>query len=107
MVVRLGLPLPTLGRPPTLDGGTGVGARLFPEQLWPTQCRSAYDAAPAAHEARGRHLGGGVLIALGLLTTIAAFVASGTMAVAYFMAHAPRGFPRRDEDARDTRAQTA
>src|SRR5205807_1744917 len=36
--------------------------------------------------------GGGVLIALGLLTSIAAFIASGEMAVGYFMAHAPHGF---------------
>src|SRR5260370_11243170 len=36
--------------------------------------------------------GAGVLIALGLFTTIAAFVASGEMAVAYFRAHAPHGF---------------
>ena len=36
----------------------------------------------------------GILIALGLLTSIAAFVASGEMAVAYFTVHAPRGtFP--------------
>src|SRR4051794_8990529 len=34
---------------------------------------------------------GGLLIAIGLLTSIAAFIASGTMAVAYFMAHAPQG----------------
>lgn len=32
---------------------------------------------------------GGLLIALGLLTRPAAFLASGMMAVAYFMAHAP------------------
>ncbi len=32
----------------------------------------------------------GMLIALGLLTSIAAFIASGEMAVAYFQAHAPR-----------------
>lgn len=31
---------------------------------------------------------GGLLIAFGLLTRIAAFLSSGTMAVAYFMAHA-------------------
>ena len=36
-------------------------------------------------------LGGGLLIALGLLTPIVAFIASGEMAVAYFMAHAPNG----------------
>jgi putative oxidoreductase len=35
-------------------------------------------------------LGGGLLIAVGLLTSIVAFVASGEMAVAYFMAHAPK-----------------
>jgi putative oxidoreductase len=34
----------------------------------------------------------GVLIALGLFTRLAAFVASGEMAVAYFMGHAPKGF---------------
>lgn len=33
----------------------------------------------------------GALIALGLYTSLAAFIASGEMAVAYFMAHAPRG----------------
>ena len=37
-------------------------------------------------------LGGGLLIAVGLLTRVAAFLASGQMAVAYFMAHAPGGF---------------
>jgi putative oxidoreductase len=33
----------------------------------------------------------GLLIALGLFTGIAAFIASGEMAVAYFKAHAPQG----------------
>jgi putative oxidoreductase len=37
-------------------------------------------------------LGGGLLIAAGLVTRVAAFLASGQMAVAYFMAHAPDGF---------------
>lgn len=36
--------------------------------------------------------GGGILMAVGLLTPWAAFLASGTMAVAYFKAHAPQGF---------------
>jgi putative oxidoreductase len=36
-------------------------------------------------------LAGGVLIALGLFGAIVAFIASGEMAVAYFMAHAPGG----------------
>lgn len=35
---------------------------------------------------------GGTLIALGLFTSIAAFIASGEMAVAYFWVHAKRGF---------------
>jgi len=35
---------------------------------------------------------GGVLIAIGVFTTIAAFIASGEMAFAYFMGHAPHGF---------------
>ncbi len=35
---------------------------------------------------------GGLLIALGLATGFAAFLASGEMAAAYFMAHAPAGF---------------
>ena len=34
----------------------------------------------------------GALIALGLFTRPAAFLASGTMAVAYFYAHAPKNF---------------
>ena len=34
----------------------------------------------------------GVLIVLGLFTRLAAFVAAGEMAVAYFIAHFPRGF---------------
>jgi putative oxidoreductase len=37
-------------------------------------------------------LGAGLLVAIGLLASIAAFVAAGEMAVAYFMVHAPQGF---------------
>jgi putative oxidoreductase len=40
----------------------------------------------------GIELVGGVLILIGLLTPLAAFLASGEMAVAYFMMHQPRGF---------------
>lgn len=36
-------------------------------------------------------LGGGALLMLGLFTRPVAFVLSGEMAVAYFMAHAPQG----------------
>ncbi|MDQ3322669.1 MAG: DoxX family protein [Acidobacteriota bacterium] len=35
---------------------------------------------------------GGLMIMLGLFASVAAFLASGFLAVAYFMAHAPRGF---------------
>lgn len=35
---------------------------------------------------------GGLMVAIGLFTSIAAFITSGQMAVAYFMAHAPHGF---------------
>jgi putative oxidoreductase len=35
---------------------------------------------------------GGTLIVIGLFTRLAAFILSGMMAVAYFMAHAPQGF---------------
>jgi len=35
---------------------------------------------------------GGFLILIGLLTRPIAFILAGDMAVAYFMAHAPRGF---------------
>jgi len=35
---------------------------------------------------------GGFLIAFGLFTRLAAFISSGTMAVAYFMVHTPKSF---------------
>ena len=35
---------------------------------------------------------GGLFVALGLFASIAAFICSGQMAVAYFKAHAPGGF---------------
>jgi len=34
---------------------------------------------------------GGLLIAIGFFASVAAFVASGEMAVAYFQSHAPKG----------------
>ena len=37
-------------------------------------------------------LAGGVLVMIGLFTALAAFICSGQMAVAYFMAHFPQGF---------------
>ena len=35
---------------------------------------------------------GGILLVIGLFTRVAAFILSGEMAVAYFMAHAPHDF---------------
>src|SRR5947209_14169485 len=35
---------------------------------------------------------GGLLVTIGLFTRLAAFIASGEMAVAYFMMHFPQGF---------------
>ena len=40
----------------------------------------------------GIELVGGALLLVGLFTRIVAFIMSGEMAFAYFMAHAPRGF---------------
>ena len=37
-------------------------------------------------------LAGGLMIAVGMFTSIVAFICSGEMAAAYFKAHAPRGF---------------
>ena len=51
------------------------------------------DAPPAVVWTAGLiELVGGVLLTLGLFTREAAFVSSGLMAAAYFMAHAPHGF---------------
>ena len=36
--------------------------------------------------------GGGVLLTLGLLSRLAAFIMSGEMAIGYFLFHAPQGF---------------
>jgi putative oxidoreductase len=57
----------------------------------------AFGGTIEVHDAEGLSAGlielfGGGLISLGIFTPIAAFVASGEMAVAYFKAHAPRGF---------------
>lgn len=35
---------------------------------------------------------GGIMIAVGVMTTMTAFISSGLMAAGYFMAHAPQGF---------------
>jgi putative oxidoreductase len=48
--------------------------------------------APIQYSAGGIELVGGGLVALGLFGGPAAFLCSGTMAAAYFMAHARNGF---------------
>ena len=50
---------------------------------------------------------GGLLLALGLFTRTVAFVLAGNMAVAYFMAHAPRGFFSRSSTAGSWQSSTA
>ena len=52
---------------------------------------SAVEMASLAGVAGVIELGGGLLVAVGLLTRPAALLASGLMAAAYFMAHAGRG----------------
>ncbi|HEY0369065.1 MAG TPA: DoxX family protein [Chthoniobacterales bacterium] len=59
-----------LGFPP---GGHGAGAGLMAVGAW-------------------IELVGGLLVAIGLFTRVAAFISSGEMAVAYFMMHAKGGF---------------
>ncbi|GAA0646633.1 DoxX family protein [Kutzneria viridogrisea] len=54
------------------------GAVAFP--VWPSWWAAAIQ------------LVGGALVALGLFTRIAALICSGSMAYAYFTAHAPKGF---------------
>ena len=60
-------------------GVDGQGAKLGPE-------------GGLGYVAGWIELVAGLMIAIGLFTGIAAFIASGTMAVAYFMAHASGGF---------------
>jgi putative oxidoreductase len=57
-------------------GGKGAAA-VFPSLPWVAGCLEAF---------------GGLLILFGLFTRPVAFILSGQMAVAYFMAHAPKGF---------------
>jgi putative oxidoreductase len=49
-----------------------------------------YDLSPLMIAAGGIELIGGILVMIGLLTRPAAFICSGTMAVAYWMAHGMR-----------------
>jgi uncharacterized membrane protein YphA (DoxX/SURF4 family) len=73
--------------------------RDFPHRFWlyVHAARHAEDVQLAAERTRRRilvaaiiELVGGFMIMVGLFASIAAFLASGTMAVAYFMAHQSR-----------------
>jgi len=61
------------------DGGMGPGGG-------PVHLASLFGAAGVIETF------GGALICVGLFTQIAAFIASGEMAFAYFLKHNPRGF---------------
>ena len=56
---------------------------------WPN--KPPMELSPLMKAAGVIELVGGLLIAIGLFASIAAFIASGEMAFAYFMQHAPRG----------------
>ena len=64
------------------------GTKLF--SFPPSQYSGAANALTIT--AGSIELIGGFLVALGLLTRLAAFICSGEMAVAYFMTSVPRGF---------------
>ena len=59
---------------------------------FPESARAMGDLSPLSLTAGLLEAGGGALFAIGLFTRPVAFVLCGMMAVAYFMAHAPRGF---------------
>ncbi len=75
--------------------------RFFVGLMYATHGAQKLFGFPAGHPVTGKPLmliagiiefGAGLLIAFGLLTRIAAFVAAGEMAVAYFMVHVKGGF---------------
>lgn len=51
-----------------------------------------YDLSPLTYAAGGIEMIGGALVMIGLFTRPAAFICSGTMAVAYWMAHGMNSF---------------
>lgn len=65
------------------------GQKLFG---FPAPQRSEFDLLSLSGAAGVLELFGGLLLLVGFLTRPAAFILSGLMAVAYFMAHAPQGF---------------
>ncbi len=67
---------------------------MHANRTWITlkSCKRAIEPCTLAIGEGIVEFGGGLLVALGLFTVVAAFLASGEMAVAYFKAHAARGF---------------
>lgn len=59
---------------------------------FPVAQRAAFDLFSLSGAAGVLELFGGALLLIGLFTRSAAFLLSGLMAFAYFIAHAPRGF---------------
>ena len=93
------MPNLTLWSPRVLSVLRIVVALLFMEHglmklfHFPTPQPGAPDPLPAILVAAAwLEVVGGGLVAVGLFTRPVAFVLSGEMAVAYFMAHAPKGF---------------
>ena len=59
---------------------------------FPGPSKAPFDLFSMTGVAGVLELAGGLLLAIGLFTRPTAFILSGLMAVAYFMAHAPKGF---------------
>ena len=59
---------------------------------WPGKGGGGGDLPPLMVAAGWIEIVAGLLVALGLFASFAAFIASGQMAVAYFKAHFPQGF---------------
>ena len=59
---------------------------------FPVSARAMAELPPLIMAAGVLEVAGGALLALGFFTRPAAFILSGMMAVAYFLAHAPQSF---------------
>lgn len=59
---------------------------------YPAPQRSEFDLFSLSGVAGSLEVVGGILLLIGLFTRPTAFVLSGLMAFAYFLAHAPQGF---------------
>ncbi len=83
---------------PQILGGTRILVGILFACHGAQKVLGAFGGIPAGVPALTHWVGGsvelvgGALVAMGLFTRSAAFVASGEMAVAYFSMHAPRGF---------------